>query len=303
MDKILDHKRKGRGYQYKVQWAHGQGGPTHTWEPGRNLRNAQDLLNEYNDRAGLLAGTEAQVGANVAFVAHQIPVAGDSVVLSDGLQALVHSVDGDTLHVQTPMNGSRSVHASSVHKTPTWREEALALDDTCFQGSAVSEVAFSGPRLLFRRCAFFLCSYPFLMMVVTRWWTLTKYRSRWLLSPSQLSSKEENELDYAPGLFVPAKVNEMMKLFRFKAVEAVRMEDFHGQVLDARFVLTFKPGYAGDGDTVLLFDQRLNQELGSWWGFPRTRQSLEDMSSPTPLWSSVRLVGLQTVNHGCLCRE
>ena len=158
-----------------VQWAHGQGGPTHTWEPGRNLRNAQDLLNECNDRAGLLAGAEEQVGASVAFVAHQIPVAGDSVVLSDGLQALVHSVDGDTLHVETPMNGSRSVHASSVHKTPTWREEALALDDTCFQGSAVSEVAFFGtPSVVpsLSRSSYVLST--FLMMVVTRWWTLTK---------------------------------------------------------------------------------------------------------------------------------
>ena len=78
-----------------------------------------------------------------------------------------------------------------------------------------------------------------------------------LVSKSALKKKEEDERDHAPGLFTPAKVNEIKKLFRFGAVEAVRVEDFAGQVLDARFVLTFKPGCDGGDGTVRLFDQRL----------------------------------------------
>ena len=130
---------------YKVKWASGQEGPTVTWEPGRNLRNASDLLDECNRTAGLVAGAVSgacgsAVGAT-AFFAHQVPTPGDSVVLSDGLQALVASVEGDILQVEAPMSGSRRVHAASVHKTPSWRDEARALDDSCFQGHAVAEDA------------------------------------------------------------------------------------------------------------------------------------------------------------------
>ena len=54
------------------------------------------------------------------------------------------SVEGDILQVEAPMSGSRRVHAASVHKTPSWRDEARALDDSCFQGHAVAEDAFFG---------------------------------------------------------------------------------------------------------------------------------------------------------------
>ena len=80
----------------------------------------------------------------MAFFATQVPTPGDSVVLSDGLQAMVASVEGDILQVEAPMSGSRRVHAASVHRTPSWREEARALDDSCFQGHVVAEDAFFG---------------------------------------------------------------------------------------------------------------------------------------------------------------
>ena len=56
-----------------------------------------------------------------------------------------------------------------------------------------------------------------------------------LVSKSVLKKKEEDERNHVAGLFTPAKVNEIKKLFCFGAVEAVRVEDFTGQVLDARF--------------------------------------------------------------------
>ena len=40
------------------------------------------------------------------------------------------------------------------------------------------------------------------------------------------TEKEEDERDHKPGLFTTAKVNEIKKLFRFGAVEAVRAADF-----------------------------------------------------------------------------
>ena len=138
-------------------------------------------------------------------------------MLSDALQALVHSVDGDTLHVETPMNGSRSVHASSVHKTPTWREEALALDDTCFQGSAVSDVAFFGTPSVVPSLS--RAAYVPVNLFDDGGHQVVDFDKTpeplAFVSKSAFKSKEENELDYAPGLFVPAKVNEMKKLFRF----------------------------------------------------------------------------------------
>ena len=102
-----------------------------------------------------------------------------------------------------------------------------------------------------------------------------------LVSKSALKRKEENEADHAEGLFTPAKINEIKKLFRFGAVEAVRIEDFTGQVLDARFVLTFKPGCDGADGTVRLFDQRLVRPRARFVvrGFQEYVNPLEDVNA------------------------
>ena len=146
VDRIVDYKRQGRGYQYKVKWARGQDGPSFTWKPGRNLRHATEALDEYRRKAGLVA---FEVGSHAAYLAHSesacvVPSVGDSVVLSDGVQGKVESVDGDTLHVETPLSGSRTVHAASVHKVPSWKEEAMALDEDCSNDCETAASVFFG---------------------------------------------------------------------------------------------------------------------------------------------------------------
>ena len=301
VDRIVDHKRQGRGYQYKVQWARGQQGPSVTWEPGRNLRHATEVLDEYRREAGLVA---FEVGSHAAYLAHSacvIPSVGDSVVLSDGVQGQVASVDGDMLQIETSLSGSRTVHAASVHKVPSWKEEAMALNEDCFNGCDTAPSAFFGSSPVVTVASAYV---PVTMVdgdgsPLINTDILPEHMC--LVSKSVLKKKEEDERNHVAGLFTPAKVNEIKKLFRFGAVEAVRVEDFTGQVLDARFVLTFKPGYDGRDGTVRLFDQRLVRPRARFVvrGFQEHVNPLEDMSSPTPLWSSVRLVALQAVNHGC----
>ena len=217
---------------------------------------------------------------------------------------------------------------SSVQKIPSWRDEALALDQDQFQGHLTAELAFFGSNPVVQSSAPhappIFGSSSVVQSGVPRVPSARRAHGyvptnlfhsgeellldldmvpepATLVSKSVLKRKEENEADWPAGLFVPAKVNEMKKLFRFGAVEAVRAEDFVGQVLDARFVLTFKPGIFGDDGTVRLFDNRLVRPRARFVvrGFQEHVDPLEDMSSPTPLWSSVRLVALQAVNHGC----
>ena len=143
VDSIVAHRRVGKGYQYKVKWAGGQGGPECTWEPGRNLRHSREVVDEYRRRAGLVAFDAGSGPAHIAYAAHEVPSVGDSVILSDGVQAIVDHVDGDNLDVQSFMAGSRRVHAASVHKVPTWREEAMELDQNYFDEPTAESAFFA----------------------------------------------------------------------------------------------------------------------------------------------------------------
>ena len=52
VEAIISHRRSGKGHQYLIKW---KGYPTgkNTWEPERNLTNAQDILNAYKERRQL----------------------------------------------------------------------------------------------------------------------------------------------------------------------------------------------------------------------------------------------------------
>ena len=45
VERILDHQVKGRGRRYQVKWKHYD---EPTWEPGKNLEHASDLVEQYN---------------------------------------------------------------------------------------------------------------------------------------------------------------------------------------------------------------------------------------------------------------
>ena len=158
-----------------------------------------------------------EVGSNAAFVAHSahvMPSVGDGVVPSDGVQGVVASVDGDMLSVDSPLSGSRCVHAASVHKVPSWREEALALDADVFDGCATAECAFFGsspvvsvdpthvPVNLFDDGGEMLIDWDDIPEQLC------------LVSKSALKKKEEDERDHMPGLFTSAKANEKARYYR-----------------------------------------------------------------------------------------
>jgi hypothetical protein len=49
---ILRHRRKGRGFEYLIRWK-GYSINDDTWEPVRNLKNSEEILEEYKTRKGL----------------------------------------------------------------------------------------------------------------------------------------------------------------------------------------------------------------------------------------------------------
>ena len=53
VESILSHRRRGHGYQYLVHWQ-GYGSADDSWEPAGNLKNAQETINQYKQRHGLL---------------------------------------------------------------------------------------------------------------------------------------------------------------------------------------------------------------------------------------------------------
>ena len=46
VERILQHRKVGRGYQYLVRWK-GFGREDDTWEPRKNLANAPEVLRKY----------------------------------------------------------------------------------------------------------------------------------------------------------------------------------------------------------------------------------------------------------------
>ena len=50
VDSIRDHRKRGKGYQYLVEW---KGYSDETWEPENNLKNATEILQEYKRRKKL----------------------------------------------------------------------------------------------------------------------------------------------------------------------------------------------------------------------------------------------------------
>ena len=50
VDSIRDHRKRGKGYQYLVEW---KGYSNETWEPESNLKNATKILQEYKKRKNL----------------------------------------------------------------------------------------------------------------------------------------------------------------------------------------------------------------------------------------------------------
>jgi hypothetical protein len=49
VEAILDHQRRGNSLRYLVRWK-GYSTAENSWEPGRNLKNAQQILNAYKTR-------------------------------------------------------------------------------------------------------------------------------------------------------------------------------------------------------------------------------------------------------------
>ena len=49
VEKIVDHKRRGRGFQYRVRWR-GYPQSFDTWLSEGRLKNAQEVLNEYKKK-------------------------------------------------------------------------------------------------------------------------------------------------------------------------------------------------------------------------------------------------------------
>ena len=294
VDKILGHVKVGRGYRYHLKW---RAGDT-SWEPGAHLRNASDIVSEYwaaqrHDQDGkALACAELDLrrytdcphphcAFRTSATSQDSLVEGSSIILPNGKQAIVDCVALDCLRVIDHRGRPDIAHPARVCSVPTWRQQAHDLGPIIEDALFASNVHLPAPGDL-----------P----------VLADIPAYALVSHSILKKKEVLAEDFNPAVFDAAKRKEFDKLFRFDAIRRVHADDFDGELIDGRFVCTFKPE-AEPSKQARIYDARcpqLSRASARWVmkGFQQVVDDLTDNSSPTPSWQSVLLVLQSALQRG-----